>query len=138
MLIIKRNTNIPTPRLWLALVLFILHGIPAANAEVTLKEMRSASDDVLVAFFTGDSVDVNEIGTGEASQWSINGNPAIEIHEYATQADFCDYHVYLKTSKLEEGKTYRFKGLGAEAGHYGIWSRNIGVADQGRSDSASH
>ncbi len=90
-------------------VLAIPFGLSGANPEVALKEIRSASNDVLVAFFTGDSADVGEISIDETSQWKVNGNRVAEIYLYATQADPSDYHVYLKTSRLEEGKTYRIE-----------------------------
>jgi endoglucanase len=109
MLATDRNKNILTSRLFLMTVLSILFGIQAARAEVTLKEIRSASNDVLVAFFAGDSAEVNELDIGEASRWRINGKPAFEIYEYATRTDPCDYHIYLKTSKLEEGRKYRIE-----------------------------
>lgn len=98
-----------TPKILLLIALSVLCGISDAKAEVTLKEIRSASNDVLVAFFTGDSVDVNEINIDEISQWKVNGNPVQKIYKYATQADPCDYHIYLKTSRLEEGKAYRIE-----------------------------
>jgi len=96
-------------KLSLLLILCVLCGISDANTEVTLKEIRSASNNVLVAFFTGNSVDVSEINIDEISQWKVNGNPVTEIYKYATQADPCDYHIYLKTSRLEEGKTYKIE-----------------------------
>ena len=87
----------------------VLCGISNAKAEVTLKEIRSASNDVLVAFFTGDSVDVTEIDMDEKSEWKINGIPAENIYKYATQSNPSDHHIYLKTSKLKEGNAYRIE-----------------------------
>jgi len=98
-----------TKKLASLIFLTILFGIPNINAEVALKEIRSASNNVLVVFFSGDSTNVTAININEVSQWKINGNPVEEIHLHATQADPCDYHVYLKTSPLEEGKKYKIE-----------------------------
>ena len=48
-----------TSKILLSTILIIFCGISEANAEVTLKEIRSASNDVLVVFFTGDSADAS-------------------------------------------------------------------------------
>jgi endoglucanase len=94
-------------RLAFLFIVYLLSGISSLYAKVTLKEIRSASNDVLVAFFTGDSANVDEINIEDISRWKINGAPAVEISKYATAADTSDHHIYLKTSKLEEGKSYR-------------------------------
>ncbi len=98
-----------TPKILPLIALAVLCGISDADADVTLKEIRSASNNVLVAFFTGDSADASEIDIQESSRWKVNGKPAVEIYKFATQADSCDYHIYLKTSRLEEGETYRIE-----------------------------
>ena len=99
--------NTMTPKTLLLIALSVLCGISNAKAEVTLKEIRSASNDVLVAFFAGDSVDINEIDIEEKSQWKINGIPAVNIYKYATQSNPSDHHIYLETSNLQEGKRKR-------------------------------
>jgi len=85
----------------------MLSGFSCLYADVTLDAVHSASNDVLVAFFTGESTDVHAVDIGDKSRWKINGEPASEIFIYATRADPCDYHVYLKTSRLEEDTQYR-------------------------------
>ncbi|MBN2241442.1 MAG: glycoside hydrolase family 9 protein [Acidobacteria bacterium] len=86
---------------------WMLCGCACLHAEAALTEIHTASGDVLVAFFTGDSGDVNAVNIEDRSRWRINGEPALEISIYATAADPCDYHVYLKTSPLAEGARYR-------------------------------
>ena len=76
-------------------------------AQPSLIEIRSASDNVLVVFIAGDSRDANAINIEDISRWKINGEPASGIHKYSTASDPFDHHIYLKTSKLEEGKKYR-------------------------------
>ena len=62
---------------------------------------------MLVVFIAGDSRDANAISIDDISRWKINGEPASGIHKYSTASDPFDHHIYLKTSKLEEGKKYR-------------------------------
>jgi len=81
----------------------------SVNEEIFLKEIRTASNDVLVAFFTGDTLDVNAISIEDRSAWTVNGEPVAEIYKFATEGDLCDHHIYLKTSKLEEGKKYKIE-----------------------------
>ena len=71
-----------------------------------LKEIRTASNDVLVAFFTSDKANVNETDIRDKSKWLINGKPAKNIFKYVMQADECDHHVYLQTEILIEGREY--------------------------------
>ncbi|NQU85225.1 MAG: glycoside hydrolase family 9 protein, partial [Mariniphaga sp.] len=89
------------------IILALIFGISNVNAKVTLKEIRTASDNVLVAFFAGDSVKANEINIDDLSQWKINGKAATEIYKYATEGDPYDHHIYLKTSILKEGEKYK-------------------------------
>ena len=83
--------------------------ISTANAKLTLKEVRTASNDVLVAFFSSDKIDVNEAEINDLSTWQINGHPVKNIFKYAVQADPCDHHVYLQVETLVKGKEYSLK-----------------------------
>jgi endoglucanase len=94
-------------RLGTLFICWMLSGVAWLHAEATLKAIRSASNDVLVAYITGDSADVKAVSIEDKSQWKINGKPASEIFVYAIAADPCDYHVYLKTSRLIEGTQYK-------------------------------
>lgn len=80
-----------------------------ADAKLTLKEVRTASKNVLVAFFTSDTLDINEITIANAAQWKINGTPCTGISQYSTEGDACDHHVYLQTADLAEGKKYKLE-----------------------------
>lgn len=82
-------------------------GLLDMPARPSLKEIHSASDNVLAVFIAGDSRDANAINIEDISQWKINGEPAYGIFKYSTASDPFDHHVYLKTSKLEEGRRYR-------------------------------
>ena len=76
-------------------------------SKAILKEMRTASNDIIVTYFTSDTVNVDEIDISDLSQWKINGQPAKSINKYVMQANKCDHHIYLETEKLVEGKKYQ-------------------------------
>ena len=90
----------------LLIMLTMLLSISTIHAKLELSEIRTASNQVIVAFFTSDTVDLDEIDIHKLEGWKINGEPPMEIHQYAMQADQCDHHIYLKTNKLIEGEIY--------------------------------
>ncbi|MBN2029876.1 glycoside hydrolase family 9 protein [bacterium] len=90
-------------------VIFTICPILCLEATLTLQEIRSASNTVLVVFFTSDTLDIDEVDIGNRSKWKINGQQPIHIYRYATQADACDHHIYLETTELVEGKTYQIE-----------------------------
>ena len=81
----------------------------AVQATLTFQEIRTASNSVLVAFFTSDTTDVDEVSIDTPEEWTVNGVPATGLSRYATMADACDHHVYLETDVLVEGKDYEIK-----------------------------
>jgi endoglucanase len=83
--------------------------IQSSEAKLTLREIRTASDNVVVVFFTSDIVDLSEVDIGNTSDWTINDVPVNEIFRYSTQANACDHRIYLVTSTLQEGKSYKLK-----------------------------
>jgi endoglucanase len=82
-------------------------GFLEITARPSLRDIYSASNNVLEVFITGDSRDAKAISIDDTSLWKINGEPASGIYQYSTPSDPFDHHIYLKTSKLEEGKRYR-------------------------------
>jgi endoglucanase len=81
----------------------------AANAELTLKEVRTASKDVLVAYFKSTVADPNEVKTADLASWQLNGQPVAAINKFVTEADACDHHIYLQVPALVNGTTYTLK-----------------------------
>ncbi len=75
-------------------------------AELSLKEIRTASNDVLVAYFKSDVIRADEVDTGSLSAWTLNGRPVDAINRFVTEADACDHHIYLKVSPLVNGESY--------------------------------
>ncbi len=78
----------------------------AANAELTLKEIRTASKDVLVAYFKSTKIDANEVNTNDLSSWKLNGQAVTAINKFVTEADACDHHIYLQVPTLVNGTKY--------------------------------
>ncbi len=81
-------------------------GIQSIQAKVTFQEVRTASSNIVVAFFTSDTVDLAAVNTDNPELWKINGQTAPIIGEYAMQATACDFHIYLQTENLQTGKKY--------------------------------
>src|ERR1041384_6852507 len=88
------------------------------RAQVTLKEIRTASDTTLVAVFESRNVtgpvwnrvnQTNEINTADVSAWKLNGQPVSAIDQFVTPSEFCDYHIYLHVAKLVNGAAYKLE-----------------------------
>ena len=77
-----------------------------AEARLKLREVRTASDDILVAFFESDRIDVNEADISDMSGWRVNGQTIKGIYKYVVQADPCDHHIYLEADRLVKGREY--------------------------------
>ncbi len=78
----------------------------SANAALTLKEVRTASNNVLVAYFQSTTINPNEVNTAPLSAWKLNGHPVTAINKFVTEADACDHHIYLQVPTLVQGTTY--------------------------------
>ena len=94
---------------------FGLNASLAAQAQLTFKGVRIASDNVLAALFESRNVtgpvwdrvnQTNEVNTADLSLWKLDGQPVTAIHQFVTPAEFCDYHIYLKVGKLVNGRNY--------------------------------
>jgi hypothetical protein len=77
-----------------------------AFAALTLNEIRTASNTVLVAYFTSTTINANEVNTADLSAWKLNGQPVKAIHKYIMQANACDHHIYLEVPPLVNGTKY--------------------------------
>jgi endoglucanase len=80
-----------------------------ANAELSLKEVRTASNDVLVAYFKSTTINADEVNTADPSLWKLNGQPVTAINKFVTEADACDHHIYLQVPTLVNGTNYRLQ-----------------------------
>lgn len=77
--------------------------------ELKLKEIRTASNNILVAYYLGP--DLNEV-TSNQDDWCLNGKHPEAIHKWSTPnwaaVDFgYEHHIYLTMNEvLENGKAY--------------------------------
>lgn len=92
--------------------------LPAEGQKVSFKEVRTASDTVLVAFFkdsywSGNVWDTqfstNQVVTSSLSSWKLNGQPVTAINKFVTEADAVDYHIYLQVPRLTNGTAYKLE-----------------------------
>jgi endoglucanase len=90
------------------LVGFLCCGLPV-QAELSLKEIRTASNNVLVAYFKSTVIQADEVSTGDVSAWRLNGQPVLAIHKFVTEADACDHHIYLQVPPLVNGTSYKLQ-----------------------------
>jgi endoglucanase len=81
----------------------------AANAELTLKEVRTASKDVLVACFKSTVINSNEVSAADLASWQLNGQPVTAINKFVTESDACDHYIYLQVPMLVNGTTYTLR-----------------------------
>jgi len=93
------------PMKHLLTIALCLCSLLAANAEPTLKEIRTASKDILVTYFKSTKIDANEVSTTNLASWKLNGQPVTAIHKFVTEADACDHHIYLQVPTLVNGST---------------------------------
>ena len=112
---------------YIVLVCLVLNIIPKASATLVLKEIRTASSDVLVVVFTSEIilpstnyniwintvVDVNEVETDDISAWKINGKQPFAIHKFATESSAtstgpkgCEHYIFLEIPQLINGQNY--------------------------------
>ena len=78
----------------------------SASAELTLREIRTASNNVIELFYQSDTLDVNEVDISDSTQWKVNGTPALAVNRVAAAADQCDHFIYLTVPTLTNGKKY--------------------------------
>jgi endoglucanase len=100
----------------LLILVSFLYGLLSANAQqLSFKEIRTASDTVLVAFFKSSNasgpvwnrvIQTNEVNTDDPTLWKLNGQPVVAVNKFVTPADACDYHIYLQTPRLVNGTAY--------------------------------
>lgn len=81
----------------------------AANAKLTLQEIRTASNNVIELFFISDTLDVNEVDTSDPAQWKVNGTQVMGVNRTAAAADQCDHFVYLTVPTLKSGQKYNIQ-----------------------------
>lgn len=95
--------------IFVSLLCGFLSGLHSLNAELALKEIRTASDKVLVAFFKSTIILPDEVNITNQSLWKLNGQPVVAANKFITEADACDHHIYLQVPRLVHGTAYRLE-----------------------------
>lgn len=81
-------------------------GGSSVDPTITLSEIRTASNNVVVALFNSGIVNMDAIKIDDLSQWTLNRKPVKAIHKFVTEAEACEHHIYLDVQKLRRGKKY--------------------------------
>jgi len=81
----------------------------SVHAELSLTEIRTASNNVLVAFYKSDIIKADEVDTSDLSLWKLNGQSAVAINKFVTEANACDHHIYLQVPALVNGTSYKLQ-----------------------------
>jgi endoglucanase len=89
----------------LSVLVLLCCSLPA-SADFSLKEIRTASNNVLVAYFKSTVVQADEVNTSDVSAWKLNGQPVLAINKFVTEADACDHYIYLQVPPLVNGTSY--------------------------------
>ncbi|HVU08550.1 MAG TPA: glycoside hydrolase family 9 protein [Verrucomicrobiae bacterium] len=94
---------------------FLCACLSVTAQQVSLKEIRTASPTVLVAFFKdaywtgpvwGEQWTNNQVTTTDLSLWTLNGQPVTAASRFVTEANAVDYHIYLQVPPLTNGMIY--------------------------------
>jgi endoglucanase len=93
----------------LLVLAIVLCSSASADAALTLEEIRTASNNVLVAYFKSTTIKANDVNTSNISLWKLNGQPVTAINKFVTEADACDHHVYLQVPTLINGTLYTLR-----------------------------
>ncbi len=91
---------------WLMVFSVLLAFSAPASGALKLEEVRTASNNVLVACFKSTTVNPNEVNIADLSAWKLNSEPVTAIHKFVTEADACDHHIYLHVPVLQNGNRY--------------------------------
>lgn len=88
---------------------YVQEGDNSKDKTLVLKELRTASNDVIVALFNSDVVNMNGVDISNPSKWTVNRKPVNGLHKYVTEADACDHYIYIDVPQLKNGKKYVVK-----------------------------
>ncbi len=81
----------------------------SVHAELSLTEIRTASNNVLVAYYKSDIIKADQVDTNDVSLWKLNGQPVAAINKFVTEANACDHHIYLQVPTLVNGTSYTLR-----------------------------
>ena len=78
----------------------------SVHAELSLTEIRTASNNILVAYYKSDIIKADQVDTNDVSLWKLNGQSVGAINKFVTEANACDHHIYLQVPTFVNGTSY--------------------------------
>ena len=81
----------------------------SVHAELSLTEIRTASNNVLVAYYKSDIIKADQVDTANLSLWKLDGQSVVAINKFVTEANACDHHIYLPVPTLVNGTSYKLQ-----------------------------
>lgn len=102
------NRSVNAMRKLLITAILIFTACFQIHASLSLSEIRTASNNVLVVYFKSNTVTSNEVDVTKAS-WKINGTEPLNIYRFVTEASRADHFIYLETSQLVNGTEYKIQ-----------------------------
>ncbi|MFC1551340.1 glycoside hydrolase family 9 protein [Candidatus Latescibacterota bacterium] len=114
---------------WIISLILLLSFTLTASAEITLREIRTASNTVLTVVFESEKTppnnynlwiketfDVDAVNTDDMSEWKLNGIQPFVIHKFVTESSAtCDrpkvaeYHIFIEVPRLINGTRYNLE-----------------------------
>ena len=79
------------------------------DPSLKLTDVRTASDNVVIALFTSDIVDLEGVDISDPSLWKLGRKQALSVHKWVTEAEGSEHRVYLEVPKLKNGHIYRLR-----------------------------
>ena len=80
-----------------------------ADPTLTLQEVRTASDHIVVALFTSEIVDLDGIDTSDPSLWTLGRKSVKSINKWVREAEGSEHRIYLEVPTLKNGKRYTLR-----------------------------
>ena len=67
-----------------------------ADPSLVLKDVRTASDKIVIALFTSDVVDLDGVDISDPGQWKVGRKEAIALNKWVTEAEGSEHRVYIE------------------------------------------
>ena len=80
-----------------------------SDPSLTLREVRTASDRILIALFTSDIVDLEGVDISDPSRWKLGRKPVTALHKWVTEAEGSEHRIYLEVPKLRNRRCYTLR-----------------------------
>ena len=79
------------------------------DPSLVLKEVRTASDRIIVALFTSDIVDLDGIDISKPEEWKLGRKNVVSLHKWVTEAEGSEHRIYIEVPTLKNRRAYTLK-----------------------------